>query len=139
MKAGRALSQERLLTGLGSVFGAFALLLLIVGLYGTLTTAVTRGRRELGVRLALGASPRSLLLMVVGRSLVVVALGLAAGLPFSYAAARSFAHLLYGVRPIDPMVAIAVALVILTTTLASAFVPARKAARVDPVLALRSE
>jgi hypothetical protein len=138
-EAGRALGQERMLAWLGSAFGVIALLLLVVGLYGTLTTAVNRGRRELGIRLALGASPLSLRVMVVGRSLLVVACGLLVGLPLSYVAARSFAHLLYGVRPIEPLVAGGVALAVLLTTALSAYLPARRAAHVDPIVALRVE
>jgi ABC-type antimicrobial peptide transport system permease subunit len=138
-EAGRALSQERLLAWLGSVFGSFALILLMIGLYGTLTAAVNRSRREIGIRIALGASPLSLRAMVVVRSVAVVCCGLAAGLPFSYAAARSFGHVLHGVRPIEPAVGAAVAGLVLVTTAVSTYLPARKAARVDPLVALREE
>jgi putative ABC transport system permease protein len=138
-EAGRLLSQERLLAASGWVLGAIALALLIVGLYGTLTAAVARGRRELGIRLALGASPRSIGGTVVARAVAVAATGLALGLPLSYAFMRSFAHLLYGVKPIEPLVVAVTIAVVLATAALAAYVPARRASRVDPLIALRSE
>ena len=104
-----------------------------------MSAAVIRARRELGIRLELGASPRSLRTLVVGRSLAVVGAGLALGLPLAYAATRSFVHLLYGVQPIDPLVAGAIAVILLLTAAVAASLPARQAARVDPVVVLRAE
>ncbi len=95
-EAGRALTEERMLATTGSVLSGIALALLVVGIYGAFASAVVRGRRELGIRLALGASPRVVGRMVVARSLTVALVGLAIGLPFSYAFTRSFAHMLYG-------------------------------------------
>jgi predicted permease len=138
-EAGRTLRQERLLAVTGSVLGAIALALLVVGLHGTLAAAVARGQRELGVRLALGASPRSVRSMVIGRGLAVASAGLIIGLPLSYLAARSFTHLLYGVRPFEPLVVAGIAAVVLSVAALSAYLPARRAARVDPLVALRSE
>jgi predicted permease len=136
-EAGRTLSQERLLAGLGSVFGVIALVLLVVGLYGTLAAAVARGRRELGIRLALGATPRAVRAMVVTRALVVVSCGLALGLPLAFVFSKSFAHLLYGVKPIEPQVMAGSIVVIATTAIAAAYIPARRAARTDPSEVLR--
>ena len=138
-EANGTLSQERVLAGIGWSLGIAALVLLVIGLYGTMAAAVIRSRRELGIRLALGARPRSLRLLVVGRCLMVAALGLAIGLPLAYLATKSFAHLLYGVRPVDPMVAAATVVMIVSTAAVAGFVPARRAARVDPVVALRAE
>jgi predicted permease len=138
-EAGMALSQERLLAWLGSVLGSVALLLLVIGLYGTMSASVIRARRELGIRMALGASPGSLGGMVVRRSLLVVAAGFALGVPLSYAATKYFAHLLYGVNPGEPLVAATVAIILLITAALAAYLPARQAARVDPVIALRGE
>ncbi len=138
-EAGRTLSQERLLAAAGSVLGAIALTLLVVGLYGTLAAAVARGRRELGIRVALGASPGSVRTMVIVRALAVVAVGLALGLPLSYASTRSFVHLLYGVKPVEPVVIAGIVALVLTTAAVAAYLPARRAARVDPLAALRAE
>jgi predicted permease len=138
-EANGALSQERVLASIGSILGAAALVLLVIGLYGTMAAAVIRSRRELGIRLALGARPRSLRALVVGRCLLVAGVGLGLGLPLAYAATKSFAHLLYGVQPLDPMVIAATVGVVLITAGIAAYVPARQAARVDPVRALRAE
>lgn len=138
-EANGALSEERVLAGIGWALGITALVLLVIGLYGTLAAAVVRSRRELAVRVALGAQPGSLRMLVVSRCLSVAALGLALGLPLAYAATKSFAHLLYGVRPFDPAVAAITASIIVVTAAAAGFVPARRAARVDPVVALRAE
>ena len=138
-EANGALSQERMLASIGSLLGAAALILLVIGLYGTMAAAVIRSRRELGIRLALGARPRSLRALVVARSLLVAGAGLMLGLPLAYAATKSFAHLLYGVQPLDPLVGVVTAAIVLATAAVAAFVPARRAARVDPVIALRAE
>jgi putative ABC transport system permease protein len=107
--------------------------------YGAFASAVARGRRELGIRVALGASPRVVGQMVVARSLSVALAGLVIGLPLAYACTRSFAHLLYGVRPIEPVIVVGTVAVVLVTAALSAFLPARKAAHVDPLVALRSD
>jgi hypothetical protein len=138
-EAGRALSDERLLATIGTVLSGIALALLIVGVYGAFASAVIRGRRELGIRLALGATPRVVGRMVVTRSLNVALVGLAIGLPLAYACTRSFAHLLYGVKPIEPAIVVGTVAVVLVTAAVSAFLPARTAAQVDPLVALRSE
>jgi predicted permease len=138
-EAGRALTRERMLAATGSVLGGIALALLLVGVYGTFASAVARGRRELGIRLALGATPRAVGRMIVARSLNVALAGLALGLPLAYACTRSFAHLLYGVEPLEPSVAAATVAIVLVTAAFAAFAPARKAAQVDPLVALRSD
>ncbi len=138
-EANDALGQERVLASVGSILGAAALVLLVIGLYGTMAAAVIRSRREIGIRLALGARPRSLRALVVARGLLVAGVGLGLGLPLAYAATKSFAHLLYGVRPLDPLVGAVTVAIVFATAAVAAFVPARRASRVDPVIALRAE
>jgi len=138
-EAGRQLTLERLLAFAGSVLGAIAIVLMVVGLYGTLAAAVIRGRRELGIRLALGATPGSVRGMIVARSLAVALGGLVIGLPLSYVSTRSFAHLLYGVRPVEPLVVAAIVAIVMITAALSAYLPARRAAKVDPLIALRTD
>jgi predicted permease len=138
-EANGALGQERVLASIGSILGAAALVLLVIGLYGTMAAAVIRSRRELGIRLALGARPRSLRALVVARCLLVAGVGLGLGLPLAYAATKSFAHLLYGVQPLDPLVGAVTVAIVLATAAVASLVPARRAARVDPVIALRAE
>src|SRR4029079_7258969 len=134
-----ALSEERVLAELGSLLGIAALALIVVGLYGTMTAAVIRSRRELGVRLALGARPRSLRIMVVRRCVTVAIAGLVVVLPLAYAATKTFAHVLYGVEPLDPVVSSLTIAVVIGTAVAAASVPAWRASRVDPVIALRAD
>jgi predicted permease len=138
-EANGALSRERVLASIGSLLGAAALVLLVIGLYATMAAAVIRSRREIGIRLALGARPRSLRALVVAHCLLVAGVGLGLGLPLAYAAAKSFAHLLYGVQPLDPLVGAVTVAIVLATAAVASFVPARRAACVDPVIALRAE
>jgi ABC-type antimicrobial peptide transport system permease subunit len=138
-EANGALSEERTLATIGSLLGVAALALIVVGLYGTMTAAVIRSRRELGIRLALGARPESLRLMVVARCLAVAVAGLAAGAPLVFAATRMFAHLLYDVQPFDPLVAGLTAATTMATAVSAAAIPAWRASTVDPVIALRAE
>jgi putative ABC transport system permease protein len=138
-EASRTLSHERLLAWSGSLLGAIALVLLIVGLYATLAAAVVRSRRELGIRLALGARTRTLQMMVIRRGLLAVIVGLAVGVPLAYAFTRWIAHLLYGVRAAEPTIVVLIAGVFLAATLLGTWLPASRAARVDPLTALRAE
>jgi predicted permease len=132
-------ARERLLLGLASTFGGLALLLAAIGLYGTLAHAVARRTREIGVRLALGAERGTVLRMVVGDALRLALWGLLAGVPLALAAGNALQSFLFGVEPHD-VIALGGACFVLTlvATLA-AYVPARKASRVNPIEALRYE
>ena len=132
-------ARERLLLGFASGFGGFALLLAAVGLYGTLAYAVTRRTREIGVRLALGARPTTVLRMVLGEAWVLVAGSLVVGVPLALAAGHALRSFLFGVesRDLETLTG-ACAVLALAATLA-AYVPARRAARLDPMAALREE
>jgi predicted permease len=135
----RSLAQDQTLTVLSIGFGILALVLACVGLYGLIAYSVSRRTREFGIRLALGAPPRSLLAMVLGESMRVVAFGLFIGLPIVLASIRIAANQFYGFEPRDPA-PIAMAITSLAAIAAlAALVPARRAARADPVIALRHE
>jgi ABC-type antimicrobial peptide transport system permease subunit len=134
-----ALSQERMFAHLSSLFGLLALLLVSVGLYGTLAYAVTRRTGEIGIRMALGARRSQVLWMVLRESLLVAGIGLAVGLPAALALTRLVASLLFGVKTYDG-VTIVVTVVILSAVAAVAgFLPANRAARIDPMRALHYE
>ncbi len=122
-----------------TVFGLAALLLASLGLYGVLAFLVSQRASEIGVRLALGATRGDVLRLVLGRSLVLAAGGLALGLAAAAVAARGLASLLYGVAPFDPATYAATAAVLLLVALAATVAPARRAMAVDPVTALRAE
>jgi predicted permease len=136
----RALTgQERTVAVLAAVFGAAALLVACLGLYGILAYHVTRRTPELGVRIALGAGRGAVLWLVMRDALVIVALGLAIGLPLTLAAAQQMTTLLYQVAPVDVISYTAGAVVLATIAALAAWIPARRAAAIEPIVALRSE
>jgi ABC-type antimicrobial peptide transport system permease subunit len=133
------LRQERLIAGLASLFGVLALGLASVGLFGVMSYAVSRRTTEFGIRMALGADERRVLAAVLVESLAVVGWGIAAGLPAAFLASRLLSGLLFGVGPADPTaLSLAVILLVAVAALASV-VPAWRASRVDPMVALRCE
>ena len=135
----RSLGREKLLARLAGLFGALALLLASIGLYGVIAYSVAKRRNEIGIRMALGARPGRVLRMVLGESLAVVALGLAVGIPAALACGRLVSSLLYGVEPYDLLTIAGAAAVMLAVALAASYLPARRAALLDPWAALRQE
>jgi ABC-type antimicrobial peptide transport system permease subunit len=133
------LTYERLLALLSGFFGAVALALAAIGLYGILSYTVTRRTSEIGVRLALGAPCTSVLWMVMRQSLSMVALGMAIGCGAAVYLSRFVEKLLFGVQPADPITYAIAASVLGGVALVAAWLPARRAAAVDPVRALRYE
>jgi predicted permease len=134
-----SLRQERLLAHLVASFGVLALVLACVGLYGVMAQAVARRTNEIGVRMALGAGRGAILRMILGEAMTQVAVGLGLGLLGAAAAAQLIASMLFGVGVVD-LTAIGAALVVLlATALLAGFVPARRATKVDPAVALRYE
>jgi putative ABC transport system permease protein len=134
-----SLQQERLLATLSGFFGGLAVLLAMIGLYGVLSYLVTRRNAEFGIRLALGASPRSIRRLVLKDVALVLAAGLTAGLLASFAATRLLATLLFNLQPHDTLTIVAAAGLLSTVALLAAYLPARRATRVDPMVALRYE
>ena len=136
---GEALARPRLLTVLLGLFGVLGLLLGTLGIYGLLAYLVNQRRREIGVRIALGADTRSVLRMFVGRGVGLAAGGVAIGLVVAFGVTRIMRGVLYGVGPTDPLTFAAVALILVAVAAVASWIPARRAAGVDPVLALRSD
>ncbi|MGE5326940.1 MAG: ABC transporter permease, partial [Deltaproteobacteria bacterium] len=135
----RSASSQRIASALLGVFGGLALVLAAVGFYGVMSFAVTQSRRDLGLRIALGAESSDLLRHVMRRGLVLTAGGLALGVAAALATTRLLGYLLYNVSPRDPMV-FGVALAIMTAaSLLASLIPARRATKVDPMVALRCE
>jgi len=131
--------QERLMATLAGFFGGLAALLSVIGLYGVVSYSVSRRVREIGIRMALGAGATRVSKMIVVEAVELLALGVLAGLVVALLAARLAETLLYGLTPHDPVtVAMAVTLMAAVTLLAAAL-PARRASRVDPMVALREE
>jgi predicted permease len=133
------LGQERMIAQLSSYFGAVALLLACIGLYGLLSYEVTRRTREIGIRMALGARRADLIGLVVWQGVALAVGGTAVGLAAALGIGRLLTKLLYGVKPSDPVTLLAVMLLLVAVALVAAFVPARRATMVDPMIALRCE
>jgi ABC-type antimicrobial peptide transport system permease subunit len=121
------------------MFGAAALCLAALGVYGVLTLSIAQRTRELGIRLALGAQPRELATGVVRQALGLCALGVAAGAVLALALARFVSGLLYGVSPGDPLTIGSTAAALMVVALVASAIPALRAAKTDPVDALRAE
>jgi putative ABC transport system permease protein len=120
-------------------FAVLALLLAGIGIYGVVSYAVERRTREMGIRMALGAAPRGVVAMVFGETMRVVAAGALFGAAGALALRRVIQGLLYGVRPLDPVVLGPAALLLVAVAALATYLPARRAARVDPMVALRTE
>ena len=133
------LAQERLMAQLAGFFGVFALLLASLGLYGLLSYGVVQRTREIGVRMALGARAADVLGLVVGEGVKLALLGTACGIAAALATTRFAEKMLYGVTPGDPITFVGVAALLLVIATIAAWVPARRAAKVDPMVALRAE
>jgi len=132
-------ANDRLQTLLLTIFAALALLLAAVGIYGVISYSVTQRTHELGIRAALGASRRGLLALVIGRGMTLAAAGLAIGLAGSLALTRLLSSLLFGISPRDPVTLAVVAAILATVALVACYIPARRAASIDPNIALRYE
>jgi ABC-type antimicrobial peptide transport system permease subunit len=134
-----AVAQPRLQTVVLGTFAGLALLLAALGIYGVMSYAARQRTREIGIRMALGAGSRAILALLLGKGAVMVAVGVAAGLLGAAALTRALRTLLYGVSATDPLVFAGITLVLAGVALLAAFLPARRATRLDPVLALREE
>ena len=135
----RILFQERLVARLSSFFALLALMLACIGLYGLLSYEVSRRTREIGIRLALGAQAADVLRLIVKQGIVLGLVGATVGAAVAIGVTRYMAAMLYDVHPNDPLTIVAVAALLTIVALAACYVPARRAMRVDPIVALRHE
>src|SRR5256712_178410 len=134
-----SLFQERLFARLTSFFGMLAALLACVGVYGIMAFAAAQRTREIGIRMALGASRGGILGMVLRETCLLVAIGIAIGILVALGASRLISTLLFGLKPTDPLTISVAALLMVAAAVFAGYVPARRAARVDPMIALRYE
>jgi ABC-type antimicrobial peptide transport system permease subunit len=134
-----SLGEEMVLAKLAGFFGVVALLLASIGLYGVIAYSVARRTNEIGVRMALGAQPTNVMCTIMGESMVLVLIGFAAGLPAALACGQLVSSQLYGVPAHDPVTFAAAIVILLLVGFIAAFQPARRAALLDPVAALRRE
>jgi putative ABC transport system permease protein len=124
---------------LSGFFGALAALLAAVGLYGVMAYSVDRRTPEIGIRMALGARQSDAIWMVVGETLLTTAYGLCIGLVLAWAACRAVSTMVFGITPRDPLMFCFSCLLVVIIALLASYVPARRAAKVDPMVALRHE
>ncbi|HTM25068.1 MAG TPA: ABC transporter permease [Vicinamibacterales bacterium] len=136
---GRSISQPRFYMLLLAMFAGIALALAAVGIFGVLSYAVSQRTREIGIRMALGAQERSVVRLVVRQAMLLVVSGVAAGLVMATFVSQALAKMLFSVKPTDPATFALVAVVLATVALVASYLPARRATRVDPVVALRAE
>jgi putative ABC transport system permease protein len=121
------------------IFAAVALLLAAVGIYGVMSYAVSRRTHEIGIRVSLGASRADVMLLVIRQGMVLALIGSAVGILGALGLSRLMKSLLYGVRPIDPLIFCGVTILLMMMAMAASYFPARRAMRVDPMIALRYE
>jgi ABC-type antimicrobial peptide transport system permease subunit len=133
------LFRRRMLARLSSFFGLAALVLACIGLYGLLSYEVAPRTRELGIRMALGAQQRDLLRLVVGQGILLVLIGAAIGILAAIGVTHFMSTMLYGIHADDPLTFAAVAILLTLVALTACYIPARRAMRVDPMVALRHE
>ena len=134
-----SVATQRFNTYLLGVFAVLALTLATIGIYGVMSRSVTQRTHEIGVRMALGARPEDVFKMIVGRGMLLALPGMAAGIAGAFALTRVLSSLLFGISPTDPVTFIAVPLLLAAVALLATYIPARRAIRVDPMIALRYE
>jgi ABC-type antimicrobial peptide transport system permease subunit len=132
-------AERRLSMGLLAAFGVLALVLAVIGIYGVMAFSAAQRTRELGIRLALGAEPRDVLGLILRDGAKLSGLGVGLGVTGALAASRAVSSLLFGVSPTDPLTFTAVVGLLGSASLLACYIPARRATRVDPVVALRQE
>ena len=137
--ASASLARQRFVTMLFSVFAGLALLLACIGIYGVLAYVTSQRVSEIGLRMALGASPRDVMRLVLSQSLQMIFVGAGAGLAAAFAAVRLIERLVAGVRSTEPSTFAIMISVLVAAALAASFLPARRASRIDPMSALRQE
>jgi hypothetical protein len=133
----RSLAPRHFSADLVGGFAGLAVLLASIGIYGLLAYMVGQRSREIGLRMALGARRGDILKLILGKGFALAVVGIVAGVIFAASGASAMANLLYGVRPHDPAVFISVPLLLLTVAVLASYIPARRAAKVDPMTALR--
>jgi predicted permease len=138
-RVGDSIATRRFSVVLLTVFASLALALATVGVYGVITYLVDQGTRELGIRMALGATPGGITNMVIRQGLLLGGIGVAVGIAGALLLTRFLSSLLFGIEPTDPITFVAIGFLMMMVAIISSYIPARRAARIDPVISLRTE
>ena len=138
-RVAESIAEPRFQAGLLNLFGAVALLLAAGGIYGVLAYSVTQRRREIGIRMALGAEKRNVLSLVIGQGMKLALIGVVIGVVSALALTRVLRNLLYDVKPTDPVVFLSVAAALAAVALIASLIPSLRAVRIRPAIALRYE
>ena len=134
-----SLARRRFSMLLLGIFAGLALVLAAIGIYGVMAYLVNQGTREIGIRMAIGATQREIVRLVVFQGMTIALTGIAAGLAAAFVFTRLMRSLLFGISAADPMTFGSISLLLASIALLASYVPARRAARIDPILCLRSE
>jgi putative ABC transport system permease protein len=135
----RTLSEGKFRLLLFGLFGVLALVLAAIGIYGVMATSVSQRTHEIGLRMALGAQKRDVLRLIIRQGMTSVIVGIGAGLAFAFALTRLMSTLLFGVTPTDPATLALITILLGIVALLACYLPARRAVKVDPLVALRYE
>jgi ABC-type antimicrobial peptide transport system permease subunit len=138
-RVNESLARRRFAMTLLGLFAALALALAVVGIYGVMAYLVSQGTREIGIRMALGATPRDILSLVLRQGMTLAGLGVGAGLVGAFVLTRFMQSLLFGIAPTDAVTFAAIPLLLVSVALLASYLPARRAARIDPMVSLRCE
>jgi ABC-type antimicrobial peptide transport system permease subunit len=135
----RSITNQRLVAQLSAFFGLVAVFLSCIGIYGVMSYVVTRRTNEIGIRMALGAGRPNLLWMVLREILLLVSIGVVIGVPVTLAGDRLVSNMLFGLSPADPLTVVGATVLLLIVAAIAGYLPARRASRIDPMVALRYE
>jgi putative ABC transport system permease protein len=135
----QSIAEPQVITSLLTTFAVIALMLAAIGVYSVMSYSVAQRTHEVGVRMALGAQQRHVLKMILGQGLKLVLVGVVIGVTTAFAVTRVISNLLFGVTPTDPLIFVGVPLLLIAVAMLASYFPARRALKVDPIIALRNE
>jgi ABC-type antimicrobial peptide transport system permease subunit len=138
-RVGESLARRRFAMSLLAVFASLALILAVIGVYGVIAYLVSQGKREIGIRIALGATKRNILTLIVRQGMFLALVGCGVGLAVAFALTRLMRSLLFGVSATDGLTFVVIPVILILAALVASYIPARRATRIDPLTSIRCE